>query len=185
MNYYGAKELATSFRTVRKNTLAIAEDIPEEQYSYRPFEESRTVAEMLAHIALGPRFQQQVIFVEKRTSMEGFDFPKLMGEVRAEIAKPRTKAEIIALLKEEGEKYAEAVESLADDFLGGRVMMPPGGTPPSRTRFDMLLAVKEHEMHHRSQLMLIERILGITPHLTRENQARMAAAQARAAAEKA
>jgi uncharacterized damage-inducible protein DinB len=56
--------------------------------------------------------------------------------------------------------------------------MPPGGTPPSRTRFDMLAAVKEHEMHHRGQLMLIERMLGITPHLTRENQARMAAMQA-------
>ena len=59
--------------------------------------------------------------------------------------------------------------------------MPPGGTPASRTRFDMLLAVKEHEMHHRGQLMLIERMLGITPHLTREMQARMAAMQAAAA----
>jgi hypothetical protein len=29
----------------------------------------------------------------------------------------------------------------------------------------MILSVKEHEMHHRGQLMLIERVLGITPHL--------------------
>ena len=28
MNYYGAKELANSFRTVRKNTIQTAEDIP-------------------------------------------------------------------------------------------------------------------------------------------------------------
>ena len=33
MNYYGAKELAASFRTVRKNTLAIAEELPAEAYS--------------------------------------------------------------------------------------------------------------------------------------------------------
>lgn len=26
---------------------------------------------------------------------------------------------------------------------------------------------KEHEMHHRGQLMLVERMLGIVPHLTR------------------
>jgi uncharacterized damage-inducible protein DinB len=45
----------------------------------------------------------------------------------------------------------------------------------------MLLSVKEHEMHHRGQLMLIERIIGIVPHLTREMQARMAAAGAAAA----
>jgi len=34
-------------------------------------------------------------------------------------------------------------------------------------------------MHHRGQLMLIERIIGIVPHLTREMQARFAAATAK------
>ncbi len=181
MNYYGAKELAASFRAVRNNTLKIAEDIPEDKYSYRPAEGTRTVAEMLAHIAFGGKFQEQIVLVEKRSSMEGFDFFKFRSEHAAEIAKPRSKKEIIALLKEEGEKYARAVESLSDDFLGHSVSMPPGGTPPSRTRFDMLAAVKEHEMHHRAQLMLIERMLGITPHLTLEQQARMEAMQAGAA----
>ena len=58
--------------------------------------------------------------------------------------------------------------------------MPPGGNPASRTRFDMLIAVKEHEMHHRGQLMLMERLIGITPHLTREAHARRAALHAAA-----
>jgi uncharacterized damage-inducible protein DinB len=184
VNYYGSKELAASFRTVRKNTLIIAEEIPEDQYDFRPAEGFRTVAELLAHIAFGGMFQQQVIFVEKRTTMVGFDFPKFMAAGMAESTRPRTKAELITLLKDEGEKYAKNVESLSDEALGTTVSMPPGGTPPSRIYFDMLLAVKEHEMHHRGQLMLIERLLGITPHLTRENQARRASMQA-AAAEKA
>ena len=170
VNYYGGKELAASFRTVRKNTLTIAEEIPEDKYRYRAAEGIRSVAEMLTHIALGGRFQEQVNFVEKRSSMEGFDHKRFMGGVVTEAAKPRTKAEIIALLKEEGEKYATALESLSDDFLGQSITMPPGGNPPSRTRFDMLASVKEHEMHHRGQLMLIERMLGITPHLTRERR---------------
>jgi uncharacterized damage-inducible protein DinB len=58
--------------------------------------------------------------------------------------------------------------------------MPPGTTPESKTRFEMLLMVKEHELHHRGQLMLIERMLGIVPHLTRDFQARQAPQQARA-----
>lgn len=181
---YGAKDLAGSFRTVRKNTVTIAEDIPEENYSYRPAEGTRTVAELLTHIALGGRFQEQIVLVEKRSSMEGFDYFKFRDGVLAEAAKPRSKPEIITLLKEEGEKYAAAVESLSDEFLGYGVAMPPGGNPPTRTRFDMLLSVKEHEMHHRGQLMLIERMLGITPHLTRENQARVAAMEARLAAQR-
>jgi len=36
--------------------------------------------------------------------------------------------------------------------------------------FEMLLGTKEHEMHHRAQLMVIERLLGIVPHLTRNRQ---------------
>jgi hypothetical protein len=35
----------------------------------------------------------------------------------------------------------------------------------------LLLGAKEHEMHHRAQLMLIERQLGIIPHLTRQMNA--------------
>ncbi len=88
----------------------------------------------------------------------------------AESNKSRTKAEILTLLKDEGEKYANALESLSDEFIAQSVAMSPGGTPPSRTRFDMLASVKEHEMHHRGQLMLIQRMLGMTPHLTRENR---------------
>ena len=52
MTYYEAKELANSLRVVRKNTLQIAEDIPEEQYGFRPTPDSRSVGELLAHIAL-------------------------------------------------------------------------------------------------------------------------------------
>jgi uncharacterized damage-inducible protein DinB len=181
MTYYGAKDLAAAFRTVRKNTVIVAEEIPEDRYGYRPAEGAKTVGELLTHIALGPRFQEQINLVEKRSSMEGFDFMALMNSIMAEQAKPRTKAQIIALLKENGENFAKAVEALSDDFLGQSIAMPPGAPQASRTRFDMLMSVKEHEMHHRGQLMLIERMLGITPHLTREQQARFAAMQAAAA----
>jgi uncharacterized damage-inducible protein DinB len=182
MNYYGAKELAASFRTVRKNTLQVAEEIPEDKYGFRPAEGTKSVAELLAHIALSWKFQEQINFIEKRNNFDGFDFPKLMSAFMAEQAKPRTKAELIALLQGEGEKFASALEKLSDDFLGQSVAMPPGAEPTSRTRFDMLGSVKEHEMHHRGQLMLIERMLGITPHLTRAMNERFAAMQAAAQA---
>ena len=35
MHLYGPKQSADSIRTVRKNTILIAEDIPDEQYAYR------------------------------------------------------------------------------------------------------------------------------------------------------
>ena len=94
----------------------------------------------------------------------------------AEEQTPRNKTQIIALLRDEGERWAKWLESQSEDFLAERVQYPAGMTPAIRTRFEMLLGSKEHEMHHRGQLMLIERMLGIVPHFTRQMQERMSAA---------
>lgn len=178
MMCYGGKDLAAAFRTVRKNTIAIAEDVPEDKYGFEPTPEVRSVARLLTHTALGPTFQHQV-HSERRTTIEGFDFPDLVQRLTAEEQVPRTKAQIVELLKQNGEKIAVWLEGLSDDFLAERVAMHPGTTPSTKTRFEMLMSIKEHEMHHRGQLMLIERLLGIVPHLTRQRQERMAAAQQR------
>ena len=58
--------------------------------------------------------------------------------------------------------------------------MPQGSNPAQKTRFEMLLGTKEHEMHHRAQLMVIERLLGIVPHLSRNRQESGATATAAA-----
>jgi uncharacterized damage-inducible protein DinB len=174
MIYYGAKELAIGSRTVRGNTIIIAQDIPEDKYNFKVVPEYRTVAQLLSHIAITSQFQYQIHAVDKISSYEGFDFPALMKKLALEEAKPRTKAQILDLLKEQGEKWAGYVESLSDEFLGQKFNMPQGATPPFKCRLEMILSVKEHEMHHRGQLMVIERVLGIVPHLTREREARMA-----------
>ncbi len=172
MTYYGTKQLASAFRTVRKNTIQIAEEIPEEKYSFQPAPGARTVAQTLAHIAILPRFSRMAGQV---TSYEGFDFAKFRAEVAAEEAKPRTKAGLVEWLRNSGEEFAQWVDTLTEDYLSQVFTFPAGAEPPSRTRFEILLSVKEHEMHHRGQLMLVERMLGITPHLTRQNEQRMAA----------
>jgi uncharacterized damage-inducible protein DinB len=179
VNHYGGKQLAASARTVRKNTVQIAEDIPEEKYGFRAAPDTRSVAELLTHIAVSSAFQEEIHAKQKLSTLAGFDFPGLMQRIAAEEQKPRTKSEIVQLLRTNGERFAEWLETLPDDFLAEVITMPPGGNPAWRTRFDMLLGAKEHEMHHRGQLMLIERIIGVVPHLTRERQARTAAATAK------
>ena len=174
MNYYGAQELAASFRTVRKNTLTIAEEIGEAHYGFRVTPDTRTVGQTLVHIARVCELQEQVHGVERRTALEGFDFMGFIGPRIADEQTTRSKAQIVALLTEAGDRFAKWLDGLSDEFLGEQVSMPPGMTPPAKTRFEMILGVKEHEMHHRGQLMVMERMLGLTPHLTRELQARLA-----------
>lgn len=178
MTYYGPKELARSFRTVRGNTIQIAEEIPEQHFGFRASPDTRTVAQTLVHIAVVPRLQKQIQIVERRRTLVGFDFFSAMGALAAEEAAPRTKTQIVELLRTEGEDYAKALEGVSESFLAEQVAYPEGMTPPVKSRFEMLIAPKEHEMHHRGQLMLVERMLGITPHLTRHMQERIAAMRA-------
>jgi uncharacterized damage-inducible protein DinB len=181
MTYYGPKEMAASFRTVRANTIKIAEEIPEESYSFRAAPGCRSVAETLIHIAVGPRFQEQVHFVDHRDTLVGFDFFAFMGKQVAEEQVTRSKAEVLGMLHTEGEKFAKNLEGLSDSFLAESVQFAPGMVPPSKSRFEMLLSPKEHEMHHRGQLMLVQRMLGMVPPLTRQMQERVAAMKAAAA----
>ena len=174
MTYYGAAELAESFRTVRRNTIQIAQDIPEDKYSFSASPDTRTVEKLLTHIALGYRFQYQINAVERRSSADGFDFMGMFQQLAAEEAKPRNKAAVIELLQKEGEIWANFVAGTSEDFLSQIVSFPEGIRPPTKSRLELITTVKEHEMHHRAQLMLIERIIGVVPHLTRQMQERMA-----------
>ena len=179
MTYYGGKELAQSFRTVRNNTIQIAEDIPEDKYDFKPSPESRTVGQTLTHMAVATTFP--MMLHGERIPIEKIDFGEYMKKVGAEEAKPRNKAAIVALLKDSGDAFAAMLETLSEPFFSEVITFRPGAEPPSRTRFDMLLAAKEHEMHHRAQLMVMERMIGIVPHLTRQAQERMARFQAQQA----
>src|SRR6266576_1342314 len=168
MNLYGPKQLAESMRTVRKNTIQIAEDIPEKDYNYRPTPESRSVLETLVHIASLSRFDRIVHEEQHLSSLEGFDFGALFkGE--AEEKRIRAKSDVVALLLTQGDRWCQWLEGLPESLLSEHVRQPGGAL---KTRFEMLVGTKEHEMHHRGQLMVIERLLGIVPHLTRSRQSR-------------
>jgi len=173
---YGGKELASAFRTVRKNTIQVAEDIPESKYGFVAAPEVRSVARMLTHIAIATQVWEEGHKTKRLTTLVGYDFSGLIDRLNAEEAKTRSKSEILELLRTEGERFAVWMETLTPEFLAEMVTEPDGKT--AKSRFERLLGAKEHEMHHRAQLMLIERELGIVPHLTRQFKERVASARA-------
>jgi uncharacterized damage-inducible protein DinB len=131
----------------------------------------KPVAKTLTHIAISTGIWPELA-KEGLTTLVGYDFLSLRERIGALETKTRTKAEILELLRTEGEKYATWLESLTDEFLAVGVIDGDGKTV--KTRFERVLGGKEHEMHHRGQLMLVQRQLGITPHLTRQGEERMA-----------
>jgi uncharacterized damage-inducible protein DinB len=103
-----------------------------------------------------------------------------MEQAQSEEDKLQKKAEIVQSLRASGEKFSAWLETLTPEFLAQRVTDFDGQT--TKSRFERILGAKEHEMHHRAQLMLIERQLGIVPHITRQRQERMAQMKASAKA---
>ena len=162
---YGAKQLAASFRTVRQNTIQVAEDIPEEKYTFIPAEGSRSVEQTLAHIAVSTRMWQEAHALGI-TNMHEYDWSTAFVEMDTEEKKKRSKKELVDLLKSEGDRFAGFLEGLPDDKLAEQIT--EDASQPTKSRLEALMSPKEHEMHCRSQLMLIERLLGIVPHLTRK-----------------
>jgi uncharacterized damage-inducible protein DinB len=163
MSLYGIRQLADSMRAVRQNTILMAGDIPESQYGFRATAETRSVAETLVHISWLWTADRLMHEERRLESLEGFDFPALLATSAAEERIVRSKAEILELLRVEGERAVQWLEGLSEATLAERVRLPGGG---SVSRFEMLLATKEHELQHRAQLTVIDRLLGIAPRFT-------------------
>src|SRR6266567_1691023 len=72
MNPYGPQQLANAIRTVRKNTILVAEDIPEASYGYRVTPDSRSVTETLLHIASAPQIDFHFHGSQRISSIEDF-----------------------------------------------------------------------------------------------------------------
>src|SRR5271169_3758135 len=120
MTSYGGKELAGALRTVRKNTIQVAEDIPAEKYSFVAAPEVRPVERMLTHIAISTRIWEEV-HRQGLTTLVGFDFLGVMDQFNKDETKARSKAEILELLRSEGERFSTWLESLTPEVLAETV----------------------------------------------------------------
>jgi uncharacterized damage-inducible protein DinB len=115
---------------------------------------------------------QERIHRERVMDFSDVDVPELFSEILGIEAESRSKAEVLELLRAEGDRFAAFLDGLEDLLLEEHVVTP-GDPSPTKSRLEMLMGVKEHEMHHRAQLMLIQRMLGVVPHLTRRLEAEL------------
>jgi len=164
MSLYGIPQLIDSFRDVRLNTIQVAEEIPEASYDFRPSPASRSVAETLIHIAWLASADRVMHEGTPLGSFEGFDFAAFLESSEVDEARTRSKAEIIDLLRSAGDRWVRWIEQLPESYVAESFRLPDGRMV---TRFELLLGSKEHELQHRAQLTVIQRLLGLVPHFTR------------------
>lgn len=157
-----------SFKTVRSNTIQIAQDIPEEKYEFRAVAETRTVLEYFRDIVRVTEFVVGVAISREKVNFEERpreEWRKMF--VKTDIENLRSKEQVVEALQKSIDDLYKRVLATDDAFLNESFVAPDGIT---KVRLWMVNTAKEQEMVMRGQLMLIERLLGIVPHTTRRQQ---------------
>ena len=113
------------FATIR---LRSREEIPEDRYSFRATPETRTIGQLLTHIALITNVPMH-IHGNKINDLKQVNFPQLMKEAGTLEMMPRSKADIIMLLKSERDKFAAFLEGTTNGFLAEGVATPNPDRP--------------------------------------------------------
>ena len=136
------------FESIRRRTLNYARVVPEERLGWAPGDGEFTCAEILRHIMASERMFVRVV-TEGRWRYDGH-------ETEAEQS-------LEGLVAELAQSHSEAVQTLKR--LSDRELDAPrdgpGGQPLKAWRW--LMAMTEHEVHHRSQLAVYLSLMGVQP----------------------
>lgn len=156
-------EALESWREVRLGLVDEVQNIPANQFDFRPASEVRSVREQVVHV-LEVAMMMVGELTRPDTNFARAPWQKLLDLYAKQAYAANTKAELVRLLRsqlEEGEaKFREVGElhmlQLIERFDGEK-----------GTRFAWLQHGIAQEMYHRGQLTLYQRLMGIEPALTR------------------
>jgi uncharacterized damage-inducible protein DinB len=134
---------------IGRKLIAMAEDLPEDKYDYKPNPDSRSFVANLLHAAASMYFFTDPVLGQK--ARYGDD-PK-----RDEL---KTKAQVVAFVKKCVQDGADQIKAKGDAGMATAVY--PGG--PRQTRIDELAyGLIEHSGEHYGQLVVYYRANGMVP----------------------
>jgi uncharacterized damage-inducible protein DinB len=136
------------FESVRRRTLNYLQRIPPSQLGWAPKEGEFSAGEIVSHLAAAERMFTGVV-VEGRWLYSGHTL------------EPGASLEsLLAQLNESHAGCMERLRGLSDaDLLAPR----PSLQGPEIKTWRWLMAMVEHEVHHRSQVAVYMTLMGITP----------------------
>ena len=145
-------DLLRAFDTARGRTARLAALIPETALDWTPSPGAFTCADIVRHLAAAERFMFVEVALGGTSRYPGHDKGLAYG-----------KEGVLAYLDTMHEQSMALLQKLDDRALERRITTPAGAQIPT-WRWLQLMA--EHEAHHRGQLYLMLRLLGVeTPPL--------------------
>ncbi|HXN49172.1 MAG TPA: DinB family protein [Bryobacteraceae bacterium] len=155
--------LLDSWKIVRQDTAQAVEDMPDAEMDFKPVPEVMTFREIARHI-LASSYAISGILLDGLEKMDRQELMKRFPPVPADAGAAWLASELRARFEER----LPALAAQPPEFYAGMVTRFDGQRV---TRLEMLQFAKEHELTHRAQLFLYQRLKGIVPVTTRRRQA--------------
>ena len=145
----GSAAVLEQWNDIGRKLIAIAEDLPEDKYDYKPNADSRTFVAQLLHVSASMYYFTDLA-QEKKPRYS--DDPK-----RDEL---KTKAQIVAFVKKSVQDGADVIKAKGD--AGMKASVNAGG--PRLTEVgDLAYGLIEHSGEHYGQLVVYYRANGMVP----------------------
>lgn len=165
--------LVNTWKEFRKGLIAEVEQIPEEKFDFRATPETRSIAELLQHII---EVQKMLIGEAGRAdgNLRRQSFADHVKEYAPDVKRVNDKNGLLELLRSSMEICEASVRS-NDDLMPGSMGGIDGKPTP---KLKVINFAMSHEMYHRGQLTVYERLLSLEPALTKQFARMMAQANA-------
>ena len=155
--------LVNTWKEYRKGLIAEVEQIPEDKFNFRATPETRSIAEILQHIV---EVQSMLIGEAGRAdgNMRRQSFADHVKEYAPEVQAITDKNGLLEILRSSMEVCEANVRS-NNDLMEGSIGGIDGKPTP---KLQVINFAMSHEMYHRGQLTVYERLLNLEPALTRQ-----------------
>jgi uncharacterized damage-inducible protein DinB len=156
-------EICEGWQEVRIGLIKEVESIPADQFGFRAAEGSRSVLEILQHIVEAERVLAGEICRDD-TNLMRVPFPELIAEYAGQVKESATRDAILELLRRSLDETTQRLREFGDEKLEQMMMRFDGKQLLKRV---MLNFIVSHEMYHRGQVTVYQRLLGVEPALTK------------------
>lgn len=148
------ESFAATLKNAKAYTLEVAENMPAEDYTFKPHDSVRTFGEQMAHIAMSSKLLN-TMFIKG----EQVDFNPAEG-AKMEKAVGASKEECIKLLSANFDEIIVTIEGMNDDDLQETFIFGFAPGKPELTKEQGFLFIRDHITHHRGQAITTLRIKG-------------------------
>jgi uncharacterized damage-inducible protein DinB len=160
------EEALESWEEARRGVIEEAENVPEEQYGFRPAEGVRDVAELLRHI-MEVSMMMVAELTRKETDLTRAPFPELIAPHAQHLERAKSKEQLLKALEWTLEDGVKRFRERGEDHMLDPMTSFDG---KQRTRLAWFHHGVSQEMYHRGQLATYQRLMALTPALTRRIQ---------------